>query len=411
MAQKAVILVVMAYCFFAGVVHGQGKETLWVLDETGGVYGYDVGTWDLEHKIHLGNHLHGICVLGDQETIVVSHMNAKSGRGELVWIDTRDGQILDLLEVGDFPDEIECSQDGKWIYVACWDGSWWVIDGHKKKLFKKIRTAGLPHNTTISPDGARMFLSPLGEPGRITVIDLQHGHEPVGVISMDGSPRPASFSGDGKYLYSQVDGLAGFQVVDASKLEVICTVEHSIDKDSRCHGLSVRPQSTEVWSCASHQSLIFITEWTSSRETPLGQVETPGHPYWISFSSGGDYAFISLVPDRKLLKKLVLVSFFVGFCGIVVLVVRFLRLGRRFPFLRSVNLARHALIWTLVWLIVACGGYLYRETVQGGLLVIDCNSRKVVANLDVGRIPKRSQVSGGRLGSSSLETLRQLEQQ
>ena len=77
-------------------------------------------------------------------------------------------------------------------------------------MITKIETGGRPHNTTVSPDGKRMYLSPMGGPKRVTIVDIAAGHKVIGEIPFEDSVRPPAISGDEKLFFQHIDGLLGF---------------------------------------------------------------------------------------------------------------------------------------------------------------------------------------------------------
>lgn len=126
-------------------------------------------------------------------------------RGELLWIDPLSLEIEYRLEVGPEPHAIATTPDGRWVYVPCRDGHYWVVDAVARKVVTKIQTGGRPHNTQASRDGRFMYLSPMYEPQGVTVVDIQANHEVVGFIPFAESVRPSALSGDGRFLFQHVD--------------------------------------------------------------------------------------------------------------------------------------------------------------------------------------------------------------
>ena len=139
------------------------QRQLWITNAYGNdVHIYEVDSWKLIRQFKVGSNPHGISATADGRTAHIAIENFGSPEGELIWIDTQTGKITDRIAVGPKPNENECTPDGKWIYVPCNDGQYWVIDGEKKTVVAKIKTGGRPHNTTVSANGKRMYLSPGG---------------------------------------------------------------------------------------------------------------------------------------------------------------------------------------------------------------------------------------------------------
>ena len=276
------------------------RRQLWVTNAYGtDVHIFDVATFKLVRRIEVGPNPHGISATADGRTVHIVLENFRTSEGELIWIDAPTGKITHRLKIGPRPNENECTPDGKWIYVPCADGNYWVIDGEKKSVVTKIKTGGRPHNTTISPDGKRMYLSPMGSPKRVTIVDIYKGHKVIGEIPFADSVRPPAIGGNEKRFFQNIDGLIGFQVANIDKRKVTHTVKHQVPKNlrskkSRCHGLGVRPDQREIWSCNVEHHLVHVHELASGAYDQTATIEMPGRIYWLCFTPDSKYAFVSI---------------------------------------------------------------------------------------------------------------------
>lgn len=284
----------------AAPTFAEKQQQLWITNAYGDdVHIYEVGTWKPIKTFKVGLNPHGISATADGKTVHIAIENFRAKNGELIWIDTATCEITHRLEIGPRPNENECTPDGKWIYIPCDDGHYWVVDGHAKKVVTKIKTGGRPHNTTVSADGKRMYLSPMGAPKCVTVVDIEAGHKVIGEIPFGNSVRPPAISGDEKRFFQNIDGLIGFQVADIPSRTVTATVEHNVPEDqrdtaSRCHGLSVRPDQKEIWSCDVEHHLLHIHELESGKYKQVATVKMPHRIYWVCFSPDSKYGFVSV---------------------------------------------------------------------------------------------------------------------
>ncbi len=276
------------------------QRQLWITNAYGNdVHVFDVNTLELIRRFEVGPNPHGISATADGRTVHIAIENFGGGEGELIWVDTLTAKVTDRIKIGPKPNENECTPDGKWIYIPCDDGQYWVVDGEAKKVVTKIKTGGRPHNTTISPDGKLMFLSPMGTPKRVTIVDVYNDHKVIGEIPFTGAVRPPSISPDGKLFFQNIDGLTGFEVADIAKREVIFSAKHNIPEDlkgtqTRCHGLGVRPDQKEIWSCNVEHNLVHIHELTSGQYEEIATVKMPGRIYWVCFTPDSKYCFVSV---------------------------------------------------------------------------------------------------------------------
>ena len=157
--QLAVLFAIATLLVVASQAAQAGKQMLWVENAYGDdIHVIDVATQEIVKHLVVGDNPHGIAAAADASVVYVALEKFKKPAGELLWINPRTYEITHRIDVGPEPNEIECTPDGRWIYVPCEDGKYWVVDGREKKVVKKIITGGRPHNTTVSADGKRMYL-------------------------------------------------------------------------------------------------------------------------------------------------------------------------------------------------------------------------------------------------------------
>ncbi|HMC10002.1 MAG TPA: hypothetical protein VKH44_01880 [Pirellulaceae bacterium] len=268
------------------------------------IYVYEVGPFKLLKKLIVGPNPHGLSATADGRTLHVALEHFDDPVGELAWIDTRTFNITARINVGPQPQEIECTPDGKWIYIPCADGQWHIVDGAERRVVKTIHTGGRPHNTVVSPDCKRMYLSPMGYPHAVTVVDVAAGHQVIGEIPFKDVTRPPAITSDERLFFQNIDNMLGFQVADISKRQVTKTIEHFIPEQrrgewSRSHGLGVRPDQQEIWSCNVEHHLVHVHEMSSGNYREIASITLPGPVYWLSFSPDSKYCFVSVRSKRQ----------------------------------------------------------------------------------------------------------------
>ena len=282
-----------------------GEQLLWQTNAYGDdVHVIDVATHEVVRRIVVGPEPHGIAAPDDAHVVYIAIEALKRPKGELIWVNPRTYEVEHRLTIGPKPNQLACTPDGKWVYVPCNDGHYWVIDGVERKVVAKIETGGRPHNTQASRDGRWMYLSPMGAPKRVTIVDVRAGHEVVGHIPFSNSVRPPALSKDNKRFFQNVDGLIGFEVADIAQRKVIARVEHMISKEhqgkpSRCHGLAIRPDQKEIWSCNVEHRTVHVHDITRDDFPQIAAVPMIGRVYWLCFSPDGKYAYLAVRSKRK----------------------------------------------------------------------------------------------------------------
>ena len=169
----------------------------------------------------------------------------------------------------------------------------------------KIKTGGRPHNTQCSRDGRWMYLSPMGDPHRVTIVDVKAGHKVVGHLPFSDSVRPPALSADNKRFFQNVDNLIGFEVADIEKRKLVARIKHKVpeefkDKKSRCHGLAIRPDQKEIWSCNVEHKIVHIHSIEDPEYPEIASIPMIGRIYWLCFSPDSKYAYIAIRSERRI---------------------------------------------------------------------------------------------------------------
>jgi DNA-binding beta-propeller fold protein YncE len=303
--RAAIAALTLSACCAAPV---RAAPLLWQTNSEGNdIHVYNLESQQLMQRLVVGPEPHGIAAPADAHVVYVTLEANGRDRGELLWVDPREYEVRHRMELCREPHALATTPDGRWIYVPCRDEHYWVIDSEKKEVVTRIHTGGRPHNTQISRDGRLALLSPMGDGGKVTVVDVGRGHQVVGEIAFAGSVRPSALSLDGR-LFQHVDGLNGFQVADVDRREVVETVEHGMPLGwffvdgrlgwlgpsgfQRCHGLAIRPDRREIWSVCG--ASVTIHDITRKTHPELARVSLESKGYWLTFSPDGRWALVAL---------------------------------------------------------------------------------------------------------------------
>jgi len=281
---------------------------LWQTSSAGDdIHVFDLESRELVRRLVVGPEPHGIAAPADARVVYVTLEANDRPRGELLWIDPRAYGIEHRMEICREPHAIATTRDGRWIYAPCRDEHYWVVDAERREVVTRIRAGGRPHNVQISDDSRLALLSPMGDAARVTVVDVEAGHEVVGEITFDASVRPSALSRDGR-LFQHVEGLNGFQVASVGRREVVATVEHGTALGwllvhpllgwlgpsglQRCHGLALRPDQREIWSACG--ASVTIHDVVEPSYPELARVPLASKAYWLTFSPDGRWALVAL---------------------------------------------------------------------------------------------------------------------
>ncbi len=293
-------------CLFVAGLPAQdaakGRHKLYVTNSAGDdVTVVDVATHKPIGRIVVGTHPHGIAVPTAQDVILVSIEGSKPG--ELVWIDPARDTVVRRMPIGPAPNAHAVTPNGQFAYVPVSDGYYEVIDLKQAKIIERIFTGGRPHNTLCSADGQHMYLAPMGAPKKVTIVEVAT-HKPIAAIPFTSVVRPVALTRDEQRLFAEVDGLVGIEMADVAARKMIERVPAELTPDkikvpSRSHGLGIRPDQKEVWECDVHHQEVHVYDITGARPRQIATVAMPGDVYWLTFSPGGEYCYVSVLTANE----------------------------------------------------------------------------------------------------------------
>jgi YVTN family beta-propeller protein len=124
-------------------------------------------------------------------------------RGSVIVLDATSGQTLAELPVGEEPEGVAVSPDGKQVYVALeGDNKVAVIDADAKSVIKRIDVGKRPRSIAFSPDGAKAYVTnEVG--GTLSVIDTrsQAVTNTIAIPGVGAKPMGVVVSPDGGRVY------------------------------------------------------------------------------------------------------------------------------------------------------------------------------------------------------------------
>jgi YVTN family beta-propeller protein len=175
-------------------------------------------------------------IAGEIKGIEVNHGAAAAPDGSRFYFTNEANHTLDVVDgrtlavtgsipLSGRPNNLAISRDGRRVYVAivAAPGAVDVIDTATLSRAKTIPTKGGVHNTFLTPDGRHVVAGSIA--GRnLTVIDART-EEPLWSMDFDNGVRPIGFEtnpdGSTRRMFVQITNFHGFRVVDfAARKEV-----------------------------------------------------------------------------------------------------------------------------------------------------------------------------------------------
>jgi len=168
-------------------------------------------------------------IVGEITGIEVNHGAAAAPDGSRFYFTNEANETLDVVDANTLsvtksiplsgrPNNVTISRDGRRVYVAIVapPGAVDVIDTPSLELDKTIPTRGGVHNTFLTPDGRHVIAGSI-QGKNLTVID-QKTEEPLWTLYFENGVRPIGFEtnadGSTRRMFVQISNYHGFFLVD-----------------------------------------------------------------------------------------------------------------------------------------------------------------------------------------------------
>jgi len=189
-------------------------------------------------------------------------------------VDARTLKVAKKIELTAHPNNVSISRDGRRVYVAiaAAPGAVDVIDTTTLTRAKSIPVNGAAHNTYVTPDG-KYAVSGSVRHKFLNVVDLAT-EQTAWEIKFDGGVRPMTFDvnpdGSTRRIYAQLSNLDGFVVVDFAEKKEIQRIlfpaeprgygvaEGRIGAGVPSHGIGVAPDGKTLWVNSHRANAVFV---------------------------------------------------------------------------------------------------------------------------------------------------------
>jgi hypothetical protein len=179
-------------------------------------------------------------------------------------------------------------------------GYWNVVDPISGATLKQVTvTTRGAHNTLVGADGRRVYMASLNDP-ILHVVDTATNTEVLRVGPFTAAIRPFTVNRAGTLCYTNVNNFLGFGIGDLNTGQVLYQIPvqgfplgQAPRHGTRCHGIGITPDGTELWLSDGPNHLMHIFDNTVFPPTQKGFVQLRSDPGWISFSIDGTLAYAS----------------------------------------------------------------------------------------------------------------------
>lgn len=330
MFKYSVFLIIV--CFIHSV-HAQNQRYLYVAEDQGWIYVYDIND---NHTLVKKFEVPGT---GEYKGISA---DAKRGRlylssytnDQFVCVDLKSEKTLWSIPIMGYPDSHAQTPDGRYIYLPKRHGrSWDVIDADLGKIIANIPIPyGNPHNTWASKDGSKIYLAALGNEN-LYVVDVKTNRILKQVGPFQSNPddpwgwtqkkhngpkgiRPFAVSSDDHYCYVNMDGVLGYEIGDIRTGKRLGRVEVEGFEKKRgshlttSHGVNFPPDEKEIWVSNDAGPYVHVFDCTVEPHKKIADIKLSGKNGWITFGIDGKYVYPSSgdvidVASKKIVAKIV----------------------------------------------------------------------------------------------------------
>jgi DNA-binding beta-propeller fold protein YncE len=232
-----------------------------------------------------------------------------SARGRLCAIDLRTEKMAwDRDYDGQGFERPQVAPDGSFMYVGSnLKDFWYVINPATGDLITRVRSPLSPdaHNLNLSADGKLAFMAPNGP---VMGIADTRTHTLLRTITFPDHIRVFVLNHDSSLIYSNLNNLLGFVIVDVKSGKIIQKVEVQgygwpenwtsptrprIPHNCPSHGIALTHDERELWLCDGMNDCIHIFDNTQMPPKEVGAIKTTGGPFWITMSIDGNRAYVS----------------------------------------------------------------------------------------------------------------------
>jgi YVTN family beta-propeller protein len=254
-------------------------------------------------------------IVGEVKGVPINHGAAAAPDGSRLYfsseaertLDVVDGKTLQItkkIPLSGRPNNIFASPDGKRVYVGIVSepGAVDVIDTTTLEKVKTIPTKGGIHNVYVTPDGKYIVAGSIA--GRhLEVIDSTT-HELLWTAFNEGV-RPITFEknpdGSTKRMFVQLSEVHGFAIVDfAQRKEVSRVILPEFPPEKRdpgpfngspSHGIGVAPDGKTLWVASRPNHMMYV--YSLPNLQLLDGIDIGGRPDWVTFTPDSKTIYIA----------------------------------------------------------------------------------------------------------------------
>jgi len=284
-------------------------------------------------------HIRGITASAATQTLYISHYGSYKDlrpggqlSGHVLALDMETDRVLWNRSFPSSVDRGAVTPDGSTLFMPSGELAttpfFYTIDAATgvEQPEQRITVAPYTHNTVVTLDGSRVFMTAFGGFGNtnfepyIHIADTSSGKLLKKVGPFAAHIRPITINGAASLVFACVNNLIGFQVGDVATGKVLYTARAPVEKNAKpghkvdvSHGISITADEAEVWVVDQVNSGVHVFDVRGLPESPpvwkqyidthdgreqdtegkylYGETGIVGQPGWIMSSIDGQYLY------------------------------------------------------------------------------------------------------------------------
>jgi DNA-binding beta-propeller fold protein YncE len=207
----------------------------------------------------------GVAVHPGTSMLYLSYGSNSNNPGSLMKYNLKTNTIVWNKQYQFGVDSISVTPDGNTLYVPAGEESssnlWYVVNTGDGSVRSTISAGSRPHNTVVSLNGQRAYLSGVGSP-YVAVVDTATNTVTKTIGQLISGGRPFTINGSESLLYTTASGYLGFQVSSITTGQVLFTVPvvgySGSGSEVPSHGISLSPDEKELYVIDGKNSYVHV---------------------------------------------------------------------------------------------------------------------------------------------------------
>lgn len=223
---------------------------------------------------------------------------ANKSDNTLSFVDSATFEVLATTTTGTGPHEVAVTPDGRWAFVANYEGhgdSISLIDIETQKEVRRISIDPYrqPHGIQVNADGTKVYAT---VEGSRAVIELDVATETVTRAFETGQnvTHMLVLTPDNRKIYTANIGSGNATAIDLTRSEV---VKH-INTGAGAEGIDVTPDGREVWVTNRAADTVSIID--TATDAVVATLPATGFPIRVKITPDGQRALVSCATEGNL---------------------------------------------------------------------------------------------------------------